>query len=461
MLKWVNTNFNELYKESPLKSLDEINNLQLETANFFMSNSCTLISRVWSLLINLTDKFSDVIKYLKNSCCFLEKDTLAIFEYLYKNLEINHLIDLIKNMSELSFFCESTSESMLWKYKTLFNNLELEEKDENNNNNNEIYYDYFKSQNVDADEEITLIKNEINNLSKLLIYWKEEKVDSYKSKLLTLQNLIVSYKNKDNEDAEITKLRGDANALLIHLENKVKNKTSSIKSLNFLKEEITKFTTSNKPTKELYKILYNKVIIFINLVEKENEKKKLDTLFLPNKDQIRMIDTKNYKLHELIFWYSFVEENFNKIFDPDTSEKESMELTMNLYKDSELDPIMTFISEKKLALSGENKNLSFNDQKKVKQMLRGIFISKIRNHNIDLNDVNDFVKILNSRINYTEEIPDEEYYFSYLISDKYPKNLKLRMPIFEPFDIFYLFYKYDKGNLYKLGEIFNGVNYSF
>ena len=356
------------------------------------------------------------------------KDTLTIFEYLYDNLDINHLIDLIKNMSELSFFCESTSESMLWKYKILFNNLELKEKDENDNkNSNEIYYDYFKSQNVDADEEITLIKNEINNLSKLHIYWEDEKVDTYKSKLLTLQNLIVSYKNKDNEDAEITKLRGDANALLIHLENKVKNKTSSIKSLNFLKEEITKFTTSNKPTKELYKILYNNLIIFINLVGKGNEKKKLDTLFLPNKDQIRMIDTKNYKLHELIFWYSFVEENFNKLFDPDTSEKESMELTMNLCKDSELDPIMTFISEKKIALSGENKNLSFNDQKKVKQMLRGIFLSKIRNNNIDLNDVKYFVKILNSRINYTEEIPEEEYYFSYLISDKYPKNLKLRM----------------------------------
>ena len=35
------------------------------------------------------------------------------------------------------------------------------------------------------------------------------------------------------------------------------------------------------------------------------------------------------------------------------------------------------------------------------------------------------------------------------------------MPIFDPFDIFYLFYKYDKGNLYKLGEIFNGVNCNF
>jgi len=134
---------------------------------------------------------------------------------------------------------------------------------------------------------------------------------------------------------------------------------------------------------------------------------------------------------------------------------------MNLYKDSELDPIMTFISEKKLELSGENQNLSFKDQKKVKQMLRGIFISKIRNNKIDLKDVNDLVKVLNSRINYTEEIPDEEYYFSYMVSDKYPKNLKLRMPIFEALDVFYLFYNYDKGNLYKLGEIFNGVNCNF
>jgi len=41
--------------------------------------------------------------------------------------------------------------------------------------------------------------------------------------------------------------------------------------------------------------------IFINLVGKETETKKMDTLFLPNKDQIRMIDTKNYKLHELLF----------------------------------------------------------------------------------------------------------------------------------------------------------------
>ena len=250
MLSWINDNIKELYKESPLKSFNEIDNLQLETYNFFTTSSSTLISRIWSLLINLTDKFPEIINYLKKSCCFLEKDTLEILEFLYNNLDVDHLNDLIKNMSDISFFCESNSESILWKYRILLNNLESEENKEINNN---IYYDYFKSRNIDADDEIELLKSEMNNINKLNIYWKEEKIDVYKSKLLTLQNLIISYKNKDIEDAEITKLRNDANALLIHLENKVKNKTSSIKSLNFLKDEITKFTNMNKPTKELYK----------------------------------------------------------------------------------------------------------------------------------------------------------------------------------------------------------------
>ena len=82
----------------------------------------------------------------------------------------------------------------------------------------------------------------------------------------------------------------------------------------------------------------------------------------------------------------FEVKNLCMIYDPDTDEKSAMELMMNLYKDSELDPLMTFISEKKLELSGENQNLSYNDQRKVKQMLRGIFISKIRNNKIDLSE---------------------------------------------------------------------------
>lgn len=88
--------------------------------------------------------------------------------------------------------------------------------------------------------------------------------------------------------------------------------------MNFLKDEITKFQNSEKPTKKLYDILYNKVSIFINLVRKENEQ-KLDILNLPNKDQMNYFDTKNYKLYDLIFWFSFNEENINILFDPDTS----------------------------------------------------------------------------------------------------------------------------------------------
>jgi len=93
-------------------------------------------------------------------------------------------------------------------------------------------------------------------------------------------------------------------------------------------------------------------------------------------------------------------------------------------------------------------------------MLRGLLIFKFNRYGIDLRDINNFVKTLNSRINISEEIPDKEYNFSYIISNKYSKNLKIRMPIFEPMDAFYFIYSYEKGNQYKLGEIFNGINYS-
>ena len=47
----------------------------------------------------------------------------------------------------------------------------------------------------------------------------------------------------------------------------------------------------------------------------------MDILNLPNKNKIKIIDTKNYILNELILWYSFEDDNLNKLFDPDTSEK--------------------------------------------------------------------------------------------------------------------------------------------
>ena len=109
----------------------------------------------------------------------------------------------------------------------------------------------------------------------------------------------------------------------------------------------------------------------------------------------------------------------------------------------------------------ENKNLSFKDQKQIKQMLRGTLLSKIRNSGIDLKDLNNFVKNINSKINQNEEISDEEFNFTYMISNKYSKNLKIIMPIFEPLDAFYLFYKYDKNKTYKLGDAFSKIGANF
>ena len=58
----------------------------------------------------------------------------------------------------------------------------------------------------------------------------------------------------------------------------------------------------------------------------------------------------------------------------------------------ELDPIITYINEKKFELSGntENKNLSFKDQQNIKQMLRGILLYKIKSNNINLKDLSNF-----------------------------------------------------------------------
>ena len=118
----------------------------------------------------------------------------------------------------------------------------------------------------------------------------------------------------------------------------------------------------------------------------------------------------NYKLYEIIFWFSFIDDGLNQLLDPETNEQNFMELSMNLYKDPDLDPIITFINEKKLELSRlniENQNLSFKKQQQIKQMLRGILLSKIRKDGVNLKDLNNFVKNINSKIRQKEEISEE------------------------------------------------------
>ena len=458
-IKWVIDNYNTLNKVSPLKTLEEIDNLQLESSLFFTSkNSSSLVGRIWSIIINLTDKFLEIIEYFQKSFCFLEVDALNIFQFLYNKLDKNHLDDLIDNIKSISFFCDT--ESILWKYRNLIINFEKnKEKDFNR------YYEFLKNQKINADEEIELIKKESDNIDKLNIYWDDKKIVDYKEKLIILRSFLLFYKNKGKEDEEITKLRKDATTLLLKLEEKSNNYKSSIKLS--LKIEITNFLESERPTKELFKIIENKVNVFLDLIGKES-KNKVDTIYFPEKNidkNDKNISTimKNYQLYEIIFWFSSVDFQLNELLDPEIDEKNFMELLMELYNDSDLDSIITYINEKKLELNKDkknndlNKNLSFKDKQVIKQMLRGLLLTKIKNNNISINNLNNFVKNINSRMKQNEEISKEEYYFTNIIMEKYSKNLKILMPSFDVLDIFYLFFKYEKNQCYKLGGLFNDI----
>ena len=472
ILQWVINNCNKLYRESQIKTLEEIDKLNLESYNFFTSTASTLIGRIWSLIINLTDKYNDVLNYFLESFCFLEKDIMKLFIVLYDSLDRNPLQILINNMLSISFFCDSSS--MLWKYRNMLNNLKVKPKEKNDNKNkkeiekkeyedneenedddlNDDFAQYFKNNEINFDEELKLVEKEKDDLDKLSIYWNDE-LYYYKGKLTTLQNILITYKNKGREDAEITKLRSEANELMIQLE-KMEN-ISSIKQLNFLKDEINQFIKQSNPTKELYYNLKNRVEIFIKLISLKDNNSEI--IHLTNKNNIDIkLNFEKYKLYDLLFWYSNIDDCLNELLDPKTEDQISMKISMNLYKDEDLDPILTFINERKLELSriNENKNLPFREKQKIKQMVRGILLLKLKSKNINLDDFNNFVNYMNSRINQSEEIDEEEYYFSYMIAHKYQKNLKIIIPFFEPLDVFYLFYKYDKGKKYKLGDIFIG-----
>lgn len=436
------------------ENLDDIEDLELKTSNFFMGNQSSLISRISSLVINLTDKYSEVIDYCKDSCNFLEADIIEIFQSKYQNLQ--NLNELLQDMNKISFFCESSSTSMLWKYRNILTDIKIEDEDDK-------YYTYFKSKEIIDDNDIKKINQEITNINELNNFFKEDIINNYKNKLFALKKQITSYKNEGKEDPEITKLRN--NNFLIQLQKGITNKAySTHPELKLLKEEISKFSDSNNPTKEIYELLQKRVKLFIKYVKKEEEE-KFDTINLPNKARIiKIIDTKKLRIYKFIFWYSLINENLEEIFDFDTPEdtyKNILNINSKKYnKKGKLDPIIEFIREKKLQLKHEQ-NFSPDNKDRIKQMLRGILLLKMKNKKINLDDFNKIVEKMNSRINPSDIISMEEYYFSYIKSDNYPKNKKIRIPIFTPMDALFVFYKYDKNNIYKLSDLFSGINKLF
>ena len=172
----------------------------------------------------------------------------------------------------------------------------------------------------------------------------------------------------------------------------------------------------------------------------------------------------NYEIYDLIFWYSLIQEQFKKLFDSKTKMEDYEKIKINLNEYNELEPIMSFIDERELQSNKEKRNFSEEDKEMVNHMLGGILLYKIYNYRIlDLEgfNYNEIVETLLSRINYPHEIPNEEYIFTYVISGKYPKNLKIKLPEFYAFDAFFFFYQYDSYNDFKLNNIFNEIQFGY
>ena len=465
-----------LFNDPLEKTFNKIDDFQFETDNFFTDNKTPLISRVVSLIINLSDKYPNFIKYLKESFCFLEKDAIEAFESLYNNLNVKKFENMIDVIPKLTFFCESNNESMLWKYRKLLN-LSISK----NNNIEDKYNYFFKTKKINPEVELKSSKNEIDYLDKLEQYW-ENKVDKEDNKLIIINNyknylnklstIIKSYKGY--ESPEVIKLKKKADSLMEKLNN---DKETQNQTLNSLKKEISEFLLSEKPTEDLYNSLESRVNKYFDLIKKQKRKKNFDALNLPYKEiKLYNDNIPLLKIYKLLFWYSFVENNLNLLFDINTNEDTCFNISFILGRDSELESINTRIEEKKHELIGKgegNKNFDVSFKKEIMQMLRGIFLLKMKSEKIDLDKFSKFVENINSKINYIEEIPpEEEYYFSYEISNEYPKNMKIRMPIFESFDAFYLFFKYDKYDKYKkdksykesslfrgIKKLFGGIDY--
>lgn len=441
---------------SALKTEEEINQFHLETSNFFYDSPSTLISKILSLIINLKYEYPHFIEYLKQSCCFIEKDIIEKLNDLYEKLDKNNLNTKINILSEISFFCSSRAKSMIWKYRFLINS------DKFKNIDKEYFYDYIKKEEkkINPEEEISTLTKEKNNLDKLVDFLGKNNIENYRAKLMKLEELLTLYKNKDKEDEEITELRNKANGLRNIIEEKLGNQSNLI--IDNLKNKIIDFANSPNPKKEDYDKLDKDVTAFISDF---NNIKKVDILNLPNKDDIETEEFDKYQKYDLLFWYCSVLENIETLFAGTTLVDETyFELIRNLYLQPELEPILTIINEKREEMIEqqikEKENLPQTLYFKVMQMLRGILLTKLRIRGINLKDFNNIVKDINDKIYPNKiSIDESEYNFSYFISNKYSKNLKISFPKFEIMDAFYLFFKYNnKTNKYKLGDIFKNFS---
>ena len=213
-------------------------------------------------------------------------------------------------------------------------------------------------------------------MQKLKVLWEENTIKDYEAKLDSLIVQFIFEKTKGEKNKETKELQAKASALIPKIENELKGK-SNVKEKALIIKEIKKFIDLKKIDKEQFDILENKVISFIEFNKEKREIHK-DSLEWPVRKNSKTNNLSYVnKLYELIFWYSDTERSFDDLVNPDLKYKDYLRISMRLNSQDDIRHIVNFINEKKLEVVGEeNPNISNDDKKKIKNMLRSVFLLK-------------------------------------------------------------------------------------
>ena len=419
------------YAKIKRKKKEKINNY-----NLFSYNETPMIGRAISILLNL-EKYHNLIIYLKQSFSYLEKDVLETMEILFKEMTGENYKYIIDNLFELNFFCDDNS--ILWKYRNNMNKVFENEEEE------------YEDKEINFESEINLAYKELNNIKKLKnLYFDDEKVKKYENNLKALINEFEFAKRKDDNKKEMREYYKKGANLLKNIQ---KYSQDNIQGKDLIEEEINKFIKSKNINKELYEKLEKKVKDFIEFnneiyTKKDNNNFSWPKKKISNQKNLKEI-SEEYKLYELIFKYSEIEQIINELLNPETSYKNYLRISTDL-NTHQLQHINNFIKEKRD--DTYNNQLSNDQRKQVKSMIRAELLSSLMNNKIEIDKIQNFVENINEKMKLNDNILEEEYFYIQNISSNYSPNLKIKMPIFEPNDIFHLFFKYDTKDKYKLGD---------
>ena len=400
------------------------------SSKFFLSNN-SIIPKMWTFLFSF-DEDSETLKYIIENFLPFEREILFIIkDYFYDTLNEKYQIQtLIDFTNKLNFFY--SEESFLWR------NLIGQKLGKLNDE------DYINYENI--------IEKELQNLEKLREFsWPNDKFIVYQEILNSQKDDINEKINRGKQDAKKREEQGK----LRKLKEELKNNKNLKGGLEVFKDDIID-EINNLLNASLDEILKKSPIIqqeISDLKAISNEKTvPLSTNDLPWGKPSGKEKFQNtcplIKLYKNMLFYANCNELEKKILHAKDN-RERIRYGTQL-ENLGLKTLLKYIN------SLGDQSLDTENRKTIKSMFRVELMIRLWNDSIKQKSIKNFINDLNEKAS-RNIISEEEYVFTYTISNNYSLNTKLIQPKFESKDAIYLFFKYNENNEYTAGPIFDGI----